>query len=120
MGPLDAPEEVQGNAFETLIFQELKTANDYFNLGYSINYWRSANDTEVDFVLYGPRGIKALEVKRTARVFSLSLNGLKSFIADYPSAKAFFLYGGSRKMHEQGIEIIPVEEFLKKLPEFLR
>ena len=34
------------------------------NLDYQICYWRTFNQTEVDFVLYGERGIIAFEVKR--------------------------------------------------------
>lgn len=119
MGPLDAPEEAQGIAYETLIFQELKAINDYLKLGYNIYYWRSANDLEVDFVLYGPRGIKAFEVKRTGKISAALLSGLRRFGQDYPAAKTYFLYGGNRRINEQDIEIIPVSLFLKKLPEFL-
>lgn len=119
MGPLDRPEEAQGIACETLLFQELKAINDYLSLGYTIFYWRSSNNLEVDFVLYGPRGIKAFEVKRTEKISPQMLSGLKLFMGDYPSAKAYFIYGGKRSMREKGIEIIPIEEFLKRLPEFL-
>jgi hypothetical protein len=31
MGPLDAPEEVEGISYESLFFQELKAVNDYYD-----------------------------------------------------------------------------------------
>lgn len=119
MGPLDAPEEIQGAAIETLLFQELVALNSYLNLGYTIFYWRTADDLEVDFVLYGPRGIKAFEIKRTARPTSQMLKGLKSFLKDYPQSKACFLYGGERREWDNQIEIIPISEAMKELPAIL-
>ena len=118
-GPLDRPEEIEGSALETLVFQELNSLNKNMNLDYQIYYWRTFNQTEVDFVLYGERGIKAFEVKRTAKVRLKELQGLKLFLRDYPMAKAFYLYGGNRYYQEGNIEIIPIQDALVKLPEWL-
>ncbi|MEW6608488.1 MAG: DUF4143 domain-containing protein [bacterium] len=115
-GPLDMPEEIEGHAMETLLFQELIAINDYLDLGYQIFYWRTSNNIEVDFVLYGDKGIKAFEIKRTRKVTPSLLNGLKIFLKDYPLAKAYFLYGGERRYYEDSIEIIPIEKALKNLP----
>jgi predicted AAA+ superfamily ATPase len=114
-GPLDRPEELAGAACETLFFQEIKAVNDALDLGYSIYYWRTSNDYEVDFVLYGKRGIKAFEIKRTGRISKSMLVGLKAFLKDYPMAKAYFIYGGGRYMREGEIEILPLERTLKTL-----
>ena len=119
MGPLDAPEEVEGLAFETLFFQELKAINAYLNLGYGLYYWRTAADTEVDFILYGPHGIKAFEVKRKGKVRIEDLRGLKAFLSDYPMAQSYFIYGGEKRFFIDNIEIIPFTECLLKLPEIL-
>ena len=118
-GPLDRPEEIEGSALETLVFQELNSLNKNMNLGYQIYYWRTFNQTEVDFVLYGERGIKVFEVKRTATVRLKELSGLKLFLKDYPMAKAFYLYGGSHYYKEGNIEIIPIQNALLKLHEWL-
>jgi predicted AAA+ superfamily ATPase len=115
MGPLDAPEEVDGVALETLFLQELITLNSAFDFGYKIFYWRTSNGREVDFVLYGPKGMLSFEIKRTSRITSAMLGGLKSFLTDYPMAKAYFVYAGNRQMHEGKIEIVPVLEILKNL-----
>ena len=119
MGPLDMPEEVEGIAFETLFFQELLAINDALNLGYTISYWRTSNNVEVDFVLYGNRGIRAFEVKRTGKVFKPMLSGLKAFLQDYPMAKAYFIYGGKRYLRQEAVEVVPIEDVLKKLPAIL-
>jgi len=119
MGPLDAPEEVDGIALETLFLQELIAINSAFDFGYKIFYWRTSNGREVDFVLYGPKGLLAFEIKRTLRITPTMLGGLKSFLADYPMAKAYFVYMGNRRMYEEKIEIVPVLEILKNLKALL-
>ena len=119
MGPLDAPEEVDGIALETLFLQELIALNSAFDFGYKIFYWRTSNGREVDFVLYGPKGVLSFEIKRTSRITSAMLGGLKSFLADYPMAKAYFVYTGNRRMYEGKIEIVPVLEVLKNLKTLL-
>ncbi|GAI38932.1 unnamed protein product, partial [marine sediment metagenome] len=77
MGPLDTPEEAGGISFESLFFQELVAMNDYLGLGYKIYYWKTSNNIEVDFVLYGDRGLKIFEVKRKGKILGSDLRGLK-------------------------------------------
>lgn len=118
-GPLDRPEAIEGHALETLVFQELRAVNDCLGLGYTTHYWRTADGREVDFVLYGERGILAFEVKRTARPTPADLRGLNAFLDDYPMAKATLLYGGSTRRREGAVELLPLAEALPRLPEIL-
>ena len=118
-GPLDMPEKIEGHALETLFLQELVAINGYLNLGYNISYWMTSNNIEVDFVLYGGRGIKAFEVKRTNRISGSMLRGLKAFQNDYPGAKLYFIYGGERRLRDGDIEILPIKDALKELSEIL-
>jgi predicted AAA+ superfamily ATPase len=118
-GPLDMPEEIGGHAFETLFLQELQAINAYLNFGYGIFYWMTSNHMEVDFVLYGDKGIKAFEIKRTAKITSSMLKGLKAFQKDYPAAKTYFIYGGERRLREGDISILPIKDALKELPQIL-
>lgn len=119
MGPLDRPEEAAGISFETLFLQELRAMNDYCNFGYTIHYWRTSNNIEVDFVLYGENGIRAFEVKRTGRIRNEDTRGLKSFLKDYPAAKAYLIYGGDRRLTDGPIEIVPITDCLKNLESYL-
>lgn len=118
-GPLDLPEMIDGAALESLFFQELLAINHNLNLGYHLYYYRTATGTEVDFIAYGERGICAFEIKRTAKITSNMLRSLKQFFKEYPLAKVFFIYGGKRKMREGEIEILPMIDALKTLPEIL-
>lgn len=118
-GPLDVPEEIGGSALETLVLQELKAINEYFNFRYSIYFWRTSNGTEVDFILYGDKGLLAIEVKNKKRVSGKDFNALKAFQTDYPEASLFLFYTGERKEYYDSIYVLPVQEALRELPSLL-
>jgi predicted AAA+ superfamily ATPase len=118
-GPLDMPEDISGHALETLFLQELKAVNDYLKLGYNIFYWRTSNNMEVDFVLYGEKGIKAFEIKRTGKTSNSMMKGLLAFKRDYPEAETYFIYGGERRLRQADISVLPIKDALKELPELL-
>lgn len=118
-GPFDSSEEIEGMALETLVFQEIKAMNSYRQWGYDLSYWRTVTQLEVDFVLYGERGLQAIEVKRKENITEKDTRNLRAFLRDYPIAKAFLLYGGSRTLEQNGIRIVPVETFLRNIEEYL-
>jgi len=110
-GPLDTPEEIDGAAIETLFFQEMRAINDYLQLGYEFYYWKTTTGLEVDFVLYGPRGLLAFELKRSRSLTPKHLKALTEFGKEYPEAKLFILYGGNQRMYFDRIQAIPLHEF---------
>lgn len=118
-GPLDAPEEAGGIALETLVLQHLRATNDYGSLGYGLYYWRTAVGEEVDFVLYGERGMRAFEVKSSARLRQEDFRGLHRLREDYPAARGYLLYPGTRRWHERGVDVLPLHEALPGLAELL-
>jgi predicted AAA+ superfamily ATPase len=118
-GPLDAPEQIHGPALETLFLQQVRALNDYKDLGYRLNYWRTASGDEVDFVLYGNRGLRAFEVKMAENVRPDDLRSLLRFRADFPQAKSHFLYLGKRRWHDRGIEILPFADCISELDRWL-
>lgn len=115
-GPLDSLEEIEGPAAETLVLQHLRAVNDSLQLGYSLHFWRTRTGAEVDFVLYGERGLWAVEVKRSPLVRDGDFDALRLFLSDYPEGKAMLVYGGSRRYWEGSVEVIPLGEFLTQLP----
>lgn len=120
IGPLDMPESVSGAAMETLVLQELRAVNDALDLGYGIYYWRTSNKAEVDFVLYGEKGLIAVEVKCSSRLTSDMFRGLKSFKADYPMVQSYLVYAGHRREYRDGVQVVGVEEFLQTLPKIFQ
>ncbi len=119
MGPLDSAEEVEGAALESLFLQQLKAINDYQDLGYTIYFWRTTNQVEVDFIVYGPKGLHAFEIKRASIITNKSLRGLKQFKEDYPEAKLHLIYTGTHREYREDINLLPIEQALIELPEIL-
>jgi len=118
-GPLDSPEEIDGPAFETLLMQELRAHVAYGDLGYELFYWRTTAGVEVDFVLYGERGLHAFEVKRASQLRGADYDGLRAFKADYPTARCTLTYSGTKRFTEGAIEVIPLDQLLAELPDRL-
>lgn len=115
---LDTPDEIDGAALETLVLQELRPTNDYADLDYELSYWRTPTGLEVDFTLYGERGLTAIEVKRAARLRDGDLAGLHAFRESFP-ARALALYTGARAYHQGGVRVLPVADALPRLGELL-
>lgn len=110
-GPLDSDSELNGLALETLVLNELRVINSHFELGYELFYWRTRNHLEVDFILYGELGLKAIEVKLSDRIRNDDLRSLLEFKIDYPEAELLLLYGGNEYRIIDGVEIIPIKDF---------
>ena len=119
-GPLGSEEEILGPAAETLVLQELRAVNDGLGLGYAIHFWQPRLGREVDFVLYGPRGLIAIEVKTSSAVRGADLEGLRLFAEDYPQARRILLHGGRSRGHDRGVELVPLAEGLTGLADLLR
>ena len=111
-GPLDVKEEIGGAAFETLFLQHLRAIIDYHQLDLDIYFWRTKTGTEVDFVLYGERGLFAFEIKSSAYVEKKDFFGLKTFKKDYPAAQCFLIYAGERLEQYGDISVIPMPNAL--------
>ena len=118
-GPLDSAAEIDGPALETLVLQELRAINDYFCYDYQIYYWRTKSKLEVDFILYGPNGLLAIEIKRSAQVQHKETRGLREFKKDYPPATCYVFYGGSAVLYEKEVTLIPIQQALLDLPKIL-
>lgn len=119
MGPLDTQEEIEGSALETILFQSLRAINDYYQKGYTLYFWRTVNDLEVDFVLYGKNGLIAFEIKRTKTITGSTLKGLRAFKEEYPEAKTYLLFNGKYKEYHDGIIAIHFLEALQTLPDLI-
>lgn len=111
-GPLDRPEEIHGAVLEGLVAQHLKAWIDDRQEDYELTFWRTRGGAEVDFVLYGKNSFIAVEVKNGEAISRNDLSSLKAFGEDYPEAKLFFLYRGQRRLMQDRIHCLPVQEFL--------
>jgi predicted AAA+ superfamily ATPase len=114
-GPLDRVEEIEGVALEGLVAQQLRAWNSYSTEPHDVAFWRTRSGLEVDFVVYGPLGFWALEVKNAKKVFAADTKPLEAFLEDYPMAKAILLYRGKERIMQGKVLCLPVEEFLMQI-----
>jgi predicted AAA+ superfamily ATPase len=119
-GPLDSDSEIDGAAIETLLLESLRAENASRNLGYDLFYWRTADGKEVDFVLYGARGLHAFEVKRSSRFREGDLDALRLFATDYPASRGHLFYGGTQRYRFDRIDVVPLAEGLTHLGKTLQ
>ena len=118
-GLLDTESEVDGPALETLFLQEMRAINDYYEMDYRIHYWRTKTGLEVDFVLYGKKGLLAIEIKRKKNITDKNLRGLRAFGEEYSEAKKIVFCGVKKAERRGDIKILPVEYGLKNLKSIL-
>ena len=118
-GPLDSEAEMDGPALETLALQELRAMNEYLDCGYKIYFWRTRNQLEIDFILYGPKGLLAIEIKRSTQLQYKETRALREFKKEYPPAACYVFYGGSTPLYMNDITVLPIEYALKNLDRVL-
>jgi len=114
-GFLDKPSEINGPGLEGLVLQNLRAWNDYHGAHYRLFYWRTKHGVEVDFVVDGPEGLYAIEVKHASIIHEKNLTGLKTFCIDYPEATPILLYRGQERLKKDKVLCLPVDQFLRGL-----
>ncbi len=114
-GILDSSQEIEGLALEGLVAQHLRNWTLSQNEPHSLSFWRTQTQMEVDFVIYGPKGFWAIEVKRSPNLGPDDVRALKAFQEEYPEAVCFFVTHVKRREIYRGFPVIPVEEFLLQM-----
>jgi predicted AAA+ superfamily ATPase len=112
-GNIEVGSEAFGSAFEHFIYQELYAHSSYSELNYTISYWRTASQIEVDFIL-GDHKV-AIEVKGTDNVQSRHLKGLRSFSEEYEVNKLIVVSNDPLERIVGDVTVLPWRIFLQKL-----
>lgn len=103
-----------GRAFEHFILNELRARIAYGALDLELSYWRTHSGFEVDFIV-GDMDL-AIECKAAREVRSGDLRGLRALGEDHTPRRAILVSGDPRRRRtEEGIEMIPWEEFCREL-----
>ena len=102
-----------GNAFEHFIYLEMLAHSSYHEIDYPINFWRTKNGQEVDFILGD--GEVAIEVKGSNLVDKRALRPMKSFIELYRPRQAIVVCNETQERLHDNIRIMPWRIFLQKL-----
>ena len=116
-GTLARGGELFGKALENLVHHELSAFREYRDRSWDLAYWRLASGAEVDFVVATGDIEAAIEVKSAVRVGDHHLKGLLAIAADHwaiPSRMLVCLEP-KRRVTADGIEILPVADFLDRL-----
>lgn len=112
-GLIEPGTEAFGHVFEHFIYQEIHAHSKYSELHYTISYWRTVNQTEVDFIL-GDNQI-SIEVKGTDNVNSRHLKGIKSFSDEYITQKNILVSLDPLERKIDNVHLMPWKVFLNKL-----
>jgi predicted AAA+ superfamily ATPase len=105
--------EAFGKAFEHFIYHEIYSHSHYSDLNYTVNYWRTASQTEVDFILGDHE--TAVEVKSTDMANPRHLRGLNSFAEEYKVKRLILVSNDPYPRKAGKIDILPWRMFLDKL-----
>lgn len=113
-GRIEMGSELFGRAFEHFLFMELSAYASYSGLHYSISYWRTASQLEVDFILGEHEVI--IEVKGTSSAQPQHLKGLIAFGEEYkPRRRILVSCDRNPRSTVAGVEILPWRVFLEDL-----
>ena len=105
--------ELFGHSFEHFIIQELIAWLGYHQSDERLTYWHTTSGYEVDAII--GEGRVAIEIKSCEEVKSRHLRGLKAFSEDFPDCRLIVVSFDIYRRRMNGVEIIPVKEFLADL-----
>lgn len=116
--PLDAPlPDERGILLEHLVACELHRRLGTLWPEAALFHYRTRSGAEVDFVLEVGREIWGIEIKASRRVNRRMLSGLSSLSRRSDRvARRIVVFLGPRRQLLDGVEAIPLEEFLSELP----
>ena len=104
--------EAYGKAMENVIYSEISAFARYAGDGREVSFWRTADGTEVDFVLGDDI---AIEVKATTRLSRTDLRGLRRIGEEHSFRHRLVACLEDAARIEDGILVLPVTEFLSRL-----
>jgi predicted AAA+ superfamily ATPase len=101
-----------GKALEHFVFLELRAYKSCRNKAEPLQFWRTYDGSEVDFVIGDDI---AVEVKASDMAHSGHLKGIKSLSKQHALRRKVVVSMDQRRRKVEGIEIMPLEDFLENL-----
>ncbi len=101
-----------GKVFEHFLFTELRAFLEYSGDSRPLSFWRSTSGYEVDFLIGDEI---AIEAKATQLVSERDLNGIKALSEEKKLKHKIIVSMDSKPRRLQGIDILPIKDFLEKL-----
>ena len=86
----------KGDILETFVYNELLKANSYANSAAHLNYYRTSDKKEIDFILEVSTGVIAIEVKASKSVSKSDFKHIYHLAKELPDTfnKGIVLYSG--------------------------
>lgn len=109
------PDTVERRALAGLVVQQIRAWAAYSCGDARLYYWRTRTGTEIDVVVHGSGGTVGLKVTNSDGVGPRDLRALRAFRGDYPDAATAVLYRGPERTLRDGVECLPVADFLRAL-----
>jgi predicted AAA+ superfamily ATPase len=106
-----------GPLLETLVGNEIRAYLERYHPGWKINFWRTHDDVEVDFVVETDWGFVAVEVKAASEWRNRDGLGLRRLMGELTprEVRTFGVFRGPAAAKFGEIEVLPVAEFLSRL-----
>jgi predicted AAA+ superfamily ATPase len=116
--PLDRPlDDERGLLLEHFVGLELRRREGTVWPDARVHHFRTKMGQEVDYIVAVGRELWAIEVKASRRVDTSDLRGIAAFASRARRvSRRIVVFLGARQQVIDGVEIIPVEEFLTDLP----
>jgi uncharacterized protein len=112
-GTIEPRTELFGDALEHQVVLEVRAFLSYFNRNEEASYWRSTSKLEVDIVIGDTIGV---EVKAKSLVQDKDAKGLLALNEElHLKRKIIVALESAPRRLKNGIEIIPIEQFLRDL-----
>jgi len=115
----------KGTALETLVFHELRVHNHTQNKHRPIACYRTAAGVEIDFIIEtqkrqrsAPARVVCIEVKlaeKWDRQWEQPMRSLKAISKQVQVDKMIGVYTGARAYHFDGVDVLPISQFLDQL-----
>jgi len=115
--PYPPTHEELGPLLETFILHELRAYMGYTGRHYTLNFWRTYDGVEVDFLCETINGFVAIEIKAASRWEKRFNRGLHRVRQELGADKiaCYGVYLGERQALWDDIYILPLLDFLKHL-----
>jgi predicted AAA+ superfamily ATPase len=115
--PLDRPlDDERGLLLEHLVGLELRRREGTMWPEARVHHFGTRRGAAIDFVLAAGRELWAIEVKASRTVDARDLKGMDALADRARVARRVVVYLGARRQRLDGVEAIPLEEFLDELP----
>jgi predicted AAA+ superfamily ATPase len=111
---------VRGRLFEHFVVLETYRKRKYERSEAGLYFWRTSHGAEVDLLIEKHGEIRAaIEIKSSPHVSGADLSGLKSFRLENPTVPCFLVSTVTNAYELQGVKILPWQEFIMRLGEWL-